>query len=73
MTQDHGTKLEGLFVSGQMHWASIDEKMTDVADQLGRAGDTLRRIEENTGANAKTAAVILDKMKELIRDGIKVK
>ena len=73
MTQDQGTKLEGLFVSGQMHWASIDEKMTDVADQLGRAGDTLRRIEENTGANAKTAAVILDKMKELIRDGIKVK
>lgn len=73
MTQDQGTKLEGLFVSGQMHWASIDEKMTDVAEQLGRAGDTLRRIEENTGANAKTAAVILDKMKELIRDGIKVK
>lgn len=32
MSQEQGTKLEGLFVSGQMHWASIDERMQDVSE-----------------------------------------
>lgn len=73
MSQDQGTKLEGLFVSGQIHWASIDDKLTDVATQMSIAGGTLLKIEENTGANARSAAAILDEMKKMIRDGIKVK
>ena len=73
MSQDQGTKLEGLFVSGQMHWASIDEKMVEVSEQLGAAGDHLRRIEENTGSSAKSSAAILEEMKKIIRDGLKVK
>ena len=73
MSQDQGTKLEGLFVSGQIHWASIDDKLTDVATQMSIAGGTLLKIEENTGSNARSAAAILDEMKKMIRDGIKVK
>ncbi|MDE7349486.1 MAG: tail tape measure protein, partial [Muribaculaceae bacterium] len=52
MSQDQGTKLEGLFVSVQMHVTSIDEKMEDVTERWGRASDTLQRIEENTGRTA---------------------
>ncbi len=37
------------------------------------AGGTLLKIEENTGSNARSAAAILDEMKKMIRDGIKVK
>ena len=36
MTQDQGTKLEGLMTSLQMHGASIDEKLDNVSeDWLG--------------------------------------
>lgn len=31
MSQDQGTKLEGLFTSGLNHWISIDERTEDVA------------------------------------------
>lgn len=73
MSQEQGTKLEGLFVSGQMHWASIDERMQDVSEQMGSAVDHLRRIEENTGASAKHLGEIKDDIKKMIRDGLKMK
>lgn len=73
MSQDQGTKLEGLFVSGQMHWASIDERMEDVSEQMGVAIDHLQKIEENTGTSAKHLAEINNYIKKMERDGIKVK
>ena len=73
ISQEQGTKLEGLFVSGQIHWSNIDEKMTDVSKQMGAAGETLRKIEANTSSSAASAAGILEEFKKMIRDGLKVK
>ena len=73
MSQDQGTKLEGLFVSGQMHWSSIDDKLTDVSSQIGSAGDTLKRIEEHTGSSALSLEEIKKDISIIKRDGIKVK
>ncbi len=73
MSQDQGTKLEGLFVSGQMHWASMDDKMTDVSVQIGAAGDTLKKIEEHTGSSASSLDEIKNDIKIIKRDGLKVK
>lgn len=73
MIQEQGTKLEGLFTSGQMHWASIDEQMQDVSEQMGTAVDHLRRIEENTGNSARHLDEIKNDIKKIIRDGLKMK
>lgn len=73
MSQDQGTKLEGLFVSGQMHWSSMDDKMSDVSEQMGAAVDHLRRIEENTSTSAKHLGEIKDEIKKIVRDGLKMK
>ena len=73
MSQEQGTKLEGLFTSGQMHWASIDGQMQDVSEQMGTAVDHLRRIEENTGSSAKHLGEIKEDIKRIIRDGLKIK
>ena len=73
MSQEQGTKLEGLFTSGQMHWASIDEQMQDVSEQMGTAVDHLRRIEENTGNSARHLDEIKNDIKKIIRDGLKMK
>lgn len=72
MSQDQAGKLEGLFVSGQIHWASIDDKMTDVSVQIGAAGDTLKRIEEHTGSSALSLEEIKNDIKIIKRDGLKV-
>lgn len=73
MSQDQGTKLEGLFVSGQMHWASIDERAEEVVRQMGAASDHLRRIEENTGKSASELKEIKEEIVRIVRDGLKVK
>lgn len=73
MSQDQGTKLEGMFTSGLMHWSSMDEKMSDVSEQMGAAVDSLRRIEENTGNSAKHLGEIKEDIKKIIRDGLKMK
>lgn len=73
MSQDQGTKLEGLFVNGQIHWSSIDDKMTDVSVQLGAAGDTLKKIEEHTSSSASSLEEIKNDIKIIKRDGLKVK
>ena len=52
MSQDQGTKLEGLFVSAQIHLSSIDDNIEDVTSRWGAASDSLRKIEENTGRTA---------------------
>lgn len=73
MSQEQGTKLEGMFTSGLMHWASMDEQMQDVSEQMGTAVDHLRRIEENTGNSAKHLGEIKEDIKKIIRDGLKMK
>lgn len=73
MSQEQGTKLEGLWTTSAMHLSSMDEKMQDVSAQMGTAVDSLRRIEENTGNSAKHLGEIKDDIKKMIRDGVKVK
>lgn len=73
MSQDQATKLEGLFVSGQIHWANIDDHVEDVAAKMNAAQEHLRKIEENTGSSAASLKVIGDDIKKIIRDGVKVK
>ena len=73
MSQETGSRLEGLFTSGQMHWTSMDEKLTDVSQQIGSACDTLRRIEEHTGSGARSLEEIKADIKIIKRDGLKVK
>ena len=73
MSQDQGTKLEGLFVSVQGHVANIDTIVEDVAEKMAMAEGHLAKIEEHTGRSAE----LLDRIKEIIevikRDGIKTK
>lgn len=73
MSQDQAGKLEGLFVSGQMHWASMDDKLTDVTRQMDEAGDHLRQIATNTGSSAQSLGEIKEYIKKMIRDGLKMK
>ena len=73
MSQEQAGKLEGLFVSGQMHWSSMDDKLTDVTRQMDEAGDHLRQIATNTGSSAQSLVEIKEDIKKMIRDGLKVK
>lgn len=69
LTQDQGTKLEGLMTALQMHGASLDEKMDNVTVGLGGCLDALARIAENTNS----LPLMLALMQAFKRDGIKVK
>lgn len=73
MSQEQGTKIEGLWTTSAMHLSSMDEKMQDVSAQMGTAVDSLRRIEENTGNSAKHLGEIKDDIKKIIRNGLKMK
>ena len=73
MGQEQGTKLEGLFVSGQMHWASIDDRVEDIAVRMSDAQGHLKKIEDNTGSSAQSLKDIKEEMKKITRDGVKVK
>lgn len=73
MTQDQGTKLEGLFTSVQDHVSSMDDKMDDLANVGYESLDVLRSIDNNTrGCNEKLEKLSND-INEIKRDGIKVK
>ena len=69
MSQEQGTKLEGLFTSLQDHAVSIDDKMTDMSVVMFDSFDTLNRIADNTSCLMGMAADI----NEMKRDGIKMK
>lgn len=69
LSQDQGTKLEGLMTSLQMHDASIDENVENISEGLGGAIDTINKIKENTDSLPK----IYDEIVEIKRDGLKVK
>lgn len=73
MTQDQGTKLEGMFTSGLQHWSSMDEKMENVSEKMNSAENHLAKIEENTGKSAGHLEKIAENIVKIIRDGLKVK
>lgn len=73
MTQDQGTKLEGLFTSGLQHWSSMDSRLENVVEKMSAAEGHLARIEEHTGTSAARLEVIADGMAKMLRDGVKVK
>ena len=73
MSQEQGTKLEGLWTTSAMHLSSMDGTLTEVSAQMGAAADCLRQIEANTGSSAKHLGEIKEDIKKIVRDGLKVK
>lgn len=74
MSQDQGTKLEGLMTSVQGHVAHIDGWLTeDVSARMSAAEGYLARIAENTKENAERAEEIKELIIQLIRDGLKMR
>ncbi len=72
MTQDQGTKLEGLFTSVQGHVSTIDDTVKDISMIMGKAIDALSKIVENT-AYCKYLEQMAADISELKRDGFKMK
>lgn len=73
MTQDQGTKLEGMFTSGLPHWSSMDDRLESVVEKMDTAEGHLARIAENTGVSAGHLGELKEVIKKMIRDGLKVK
>lgn len=73
MTQDQGTKLEGMFTSGLQHWSSMDKQLESVVEKMDTAEGHLARIAENTGVSAGHLGELKEVIKKMIRDGLKVK
>ena len=73
MTQDQGTKLEGMFTSGLQHWSSMDDRLESVVEKMNTAEGHLARIAENTGVSAGHLGELKEVIKKMIRDGLKVK
>ena len=72
MSQDTGTKLEGLFTSVQNHTANIDDNVTNISGIMHDALDVLTRIAGNT-EYCKFLETVSDDIKIIIRDGLRVK
>ena len=72
MSQDQGTKLDGMFTSGLQHWSSMDEELEDIGNGLGKALDHLKKIEENTG-HCKKLDDIAEDISYIKKNGIKMK
>ncbi len=72
ISQDQGTKLEGLFVSVQGHVANIDTLVEDVVAKMNAAEGYLARIADSTESNAASAKEIRDLIMQIIRDGLKM-
>ena len=73
MSQDQGTKLEGLFVSVQGHVANIDSVCESVADKMNTAEGHLAKIADNTGKSAEHLAKIEEMLETIKRDGVKTR
>lgn len=73
MTQDQGTKLEGMFTGGLQHWSSMDDRLESVSEKMDTAEGHLARIAENTGVSAGHLGELKEVIKKMIREGLKVK
>ncbi|TCO86214.1 hypothetical protein EV202_1434 [Bacteroides heparinolyticus] len=71
MSQEQGTKLEGLFTSAQDHLSSIDKKMGDFDAAMGRALEILGAIAANT-AYCKLLEDVVEHFERLERNGMKM-
>lgn len=72
ITQDQGTKLEGIMTSLQDHASSIDEKLSAIAKQMTASVAYLREIAENTHY-CRRLAQIEGYLERMTREGIKIK
>lgn len=73
MSQEQGTKLEGLFTANEMRTARIEETVERVDVQMSIAVGHLEKIEENTGNCAGYLELIKDDIKRMINDGLRIK
>lgn len=73
MSQDQGTKLEGLFTASEMRIANIEETTESVDVQMSVAVSHLEKIEENTARCADELKEIKEDIKRINNDGLKVK
>ena len=69
LTQEQGTKLEGLMTSLQMHDASIDENVENISEGIGGALEMIDKIKTNTDALPK----IYDEIRDIKQNGLKMK
>ena len=44
MTQDQGTKLEGMFTGGLQHWSGMDDRLESVVEKMDTAEGHPARI-----------------------------
>lgn len=72
ITQDQGTKLEGLFTSVQGHVSNIDDAVKDISMMMYQAIDVLSQISEYTSYCTHLEQMAAD-IAELKRDGFKMK
>lgn len=72
LTQEQGTKLEGLFTAGQMHWASIDKTLSSASVDMRTASATLLAIKEDT-VFLRYLRPMADDIAVMLRDGLKIK
>lgn len=72
LTQEQGTKLEGLFTAGQMHWASIDKTLASASVDMRTASATLLAIKEDT-VYLRYLRPMADDIAVMLRDGLKIK
>lgn len=73
MTQDQGTKLEGMFTSGLRHWSSMDARLETVAARMAAAEGHLAQIATNTGLSAAGVEELKEEFKKMVRDGLRIK
>lgn len=72
MTQEQGTKLEGMFTGGLRHWANMDSGIENVAEKMSAAEGYLAKIEEHTRLGTACLGEIKEDIRTIKRDGIKV-
>ena len=72
LTQEQGSKLEGLFTAGQMHWASIDKTLASASVDMRTASATLLAIKEDT-VYLRYLRPMADDIAVMLRDGLKIK
>lgn len=72
LTQEQGSKLEGLFTAGQMHWASIDKTLASASVDMRTASATLLAIKEDT-VYLRYLRPMADDIAVILRDGLKIK
>lgn len=72
MSQDTGTKLEGLFTANQMRLANIEVLLADVLFGFDIMNSKLAEIADNTKGCDEKLGKVVTLMERIDRDGLKV-